>query len=213
MPITDLSYEKMSEHFGNTRKPVIGNSCYYRFTWEEACFNHSEFKTFVLEQIGYIPTEWDKEYTLYNAVMNSFEKDKKQLKSFFLGKNKNYLKEILESARGIISLEAKFGQTENGKTEDYIEYKISLNSIYAKNVLLELFRCRMYKVIWDYYVNYKTTAGKCWSRIHNQWIPGEEYDEEAEKEEVSRRKLVAIEAKKKARAKSLMPPPLPKKKN
>lgn len=211
MPITDLLYEKISEQYGNARKPVIGNS-YYRFTWEEACFNHSEFKTFVLEQIGYIPNEWDKEYTLYDAVMNSFEEDKKELKALFLGNNKKYLKKILESTHGIISLEAKYGQTENGKTEDYIEYKISNKCIYAKNVLLEQFRYRMYKVIWDYYVNYKRTARKHYSIIQNAYIPVEEYDEQAEKEEVLRRKLLAIEAKKKARDKSLMPPPLQKKK-
>jgi hypothetical protein len=77
-----------------------------------------------------------------------------------------------------------------------------------------MLRARMYKVVWDYYVNFRHTARKCWSHILNEWVPVEEYDEKAEEEERSRRKQVAAEARKKALAKSLMPPPpsLPKKK-
>jgi len=211
--MTQGRYEKMSEHYGNDDlKP--GNACedslFLRITWDELCFKNPRFIAFIHAQIGRIPNEFDREFTLYQATLNGFEKDQRSLKGIFLGENKKYLSKIFLGAYGIQSLQAKFGQTENGKIEDYIEYKIRKDCIYHQNVLHEMLRARMYKVVWDFYVNFRYTARKCYSHLINEWVPVEEYDEKAEEEERSRRKQVAIEARKKYKAKSLMPPPPPK---
>ena len=146
--------------YGKVKTPTYAGISYYqRDTWDHLIFKNPVFIAFILDQIGDIPDESDPEFALYQAAKNGFDKPTQGvLKRLFLGKDKRFLPKILHCTHGIYSLEAKFGQTENGKVEEYLEYKIDFDCPYAKYVLREKIRYRMYKVIWDYYVNFEHTA-------------------------------------------------------
>lgn len=170
--------------YGKIKTPTYaGLSFSQRDTWNHLIFENPDFIARILDQIGDIPNESDPEFALYQAAKNGFDKPTQGvLKSLFLGKEKRFLTKIVRSTHGIYSLEAKFGQTENGKIEEYLEYKTDYDCPYAKFVLHEKIRYRMYKVIWDYYVNFENTA-------------------------LPRRKQAVREARKAREARAQMPPP------